>query len=310
MTPRRAAARRDASRPHAVPTSTSAPNPGPTTRLRGAFLSLFLIATVAWVAPLHAQGAGSNDTDVAVGDTTIPAAVGFVNDRAGKLDETTRARLEAFLDQLKQKTGAEFAVLIVPTTSPEEPSEYKVRVFQRWGLGKKGEDNGLLMLVAIREREVRFETGYGLEGTLPDGLQSRIFREDMAPHFRQGDWAGGVTAGVLACATRIAAEKGVTLEWNGQELRYTGRRHGIPGWPFLLALFVFIVITNVVSNASRGGGGRYGRRGGGWYIGPGLGGFGGGMGGFGGGGGGGFGGGSFGGFGGGASGGGGGGGHW
>jgi uncharacterized protein len=167
------------------------------------------------------------------------------------------------------------------------------------------------MLVAIEEREVRFETGYGLEGTLPDGLQSRIFRKVMAPRFRKDDYAGGVTAGVLACAQRIAAEKGVTLEWGGHELRYGSRDDGPPPWA--LAIMVALVLLFVLLRMIGGGGGGYGpgrrrrwRRG--WYIGPG--GFGGG--GFGGGGfgGGGFGGGSFGGFGGGASGGGGGGGKW
>ena len=94
----------------------------------------------------------------------IPAPVGFVNDRAQVMDVSQRARLEAFLDQVRQKTGVQFAVLTMPTTAPETPSEYKVRVFERWGIGQKGQDNGLLMLVAIEEHEVRFETGYGLEG--------------------------------------------------------------------------------------------------------------------------------------------------
>ncbi|MEK7330473.1 MAG: TPM domain-containing protein, partial [Candidatus Eisenbacteria bacterium] len=187
----------------------------------GVMLALALSATT--VALVCGPAARAQETSAG---PAIPAAVGFVNDHAGKLDETTRARLEAFLDQLKRKTGAEFAVLVMPSTAPVSPSEYKVAVFQRWGLGRKGQDDGLLMLVAIEEREVRFETGYGLEGTLPDGLQSRIFREEMAPRFRAGDWAGGITAGVLACASRIAAEKGVTLEWDGRELRYGGGRKG------------------------------------------------------------------------------------
>jgi uncharacterized protein len=246
----------------------------------------------------------------------IPAAVGFVNDRAGKLSDGDRAKLEAFLDQLKQKTGAEFAVLIVPTTAPITPTEYKVQVFNRWGLGQASEDNGLLMLVAIEEREVRFETGYGLEGVLPDGLQSRIFRNEMAPRFRAGDWAGGVTAGVLACATRIAAEKGVTLEWDGRELRYTRSRPEGSITPRMVAMgfiIAFVILMMILNNSGGGGTGRRRRRGGGWYVGPG--GFGGGWGGgWGGGsfGGGGFGGGGggFGGFGGGSSGGGGGGGRW
>jgi uncharacterized protein len=270
-------------------------------------IAAFALAA-AWAHPARGQETGAGPP--------IPAAVGFVNDAAGKLDEGTHARLEAFLDQLRRKTGAEFAVLIMPSTAPVSPSEYKVAVFQRWGLGRKGSDDGLLMLVALEEREVRFETGYGLEGTLPDGLQSRIFRREMAPRFREGDIAGGVTAGVLACAQRIAAEKGVTLEWDGRELRYDQAR-GIPPILLVALVFVFIMVISILIAAQRSGwngprGGGW-RSGGGWYMGPGgFGGFGGGFGGgLGGGRGGGFGGGgSFGGFGGGASGGGGGGGSW
>lgn len=267
-----------------------------------------MLATALLVAGLMpAPAARAQDRPA---DPAIPDPMGFVNDHAGRLDEPTIARLEAFLDQLQRKTGAQFAVLIVPTTAPLTPSEYKVRVFERWGIGRRGADDGLLMLVALEEREVRFETGYGLEGTLPDGLQSRIFREEMAPRFRADDWAGGVTAGVLACAVRIAAEKGVSLEWDGRELRYRPRRAG-PSRLVLavIVLMVVLVVVAGVAGGGRGGGPRRRRRG--WYLGPGgLGGLGG-LGGWGGmKGGGGFGGGSFGGFGGGMSGGGGGGGRW
>jgi uncharacterized protein len=234
-------------------------------------------------------------------EPVIPPARGFVNDHAGVLDESTAARLEGFLDQVRRKTGAEFAVLTVQSTAPLTPTEYKVRVFDAWKLGAKGEDNGLLLLVAVAEREVRFETGYGLEGALPDGLQSRIFRREMQPRFREGDFSGGITAGVLACAERIAAEKGVTLEWDGQELRY-GDGGEVPPW---LPIVVFLIVVIVIRIAARSG---RRRRRGWWYMGPGgHGGWGGGFGGFGGGGGGG---GSFGGFSGGSSGGGGGGGSW
>jgi uncharacterized protein len=265
----------------------------------------FALAVALMTACARLSGADSTDTSSS--GPPIPAAVGFVNDHAGVLDEDSRAKLEAFLDQVKRKTGVEFAVLTMPNTAPVTPSEYKVSVFQKWGLGQKGQDTGLLMLVAIDEHEVRFETGYGLEGTLPDGLQSRIFRETMAPSFRTGNFAQGVTAGVLACAARIAHEKGVTLEWNGEELRYDsgGRGSRDRGPPFWVLILVFFFLAFILPRI--GGGGFGGRRGyrGGWYMGPGS--FGGGFGGFGGGGGGG---GSFGGFGGGMSGGGGGGGKW
>jgi uncharacterized protein len=235
----------------------------------------------------------------------LPEFVGFVNDRANLLDTQTRGQLEAFLDQLKRKTGAEFAVLTVQTTEPLDPREYKVAVFNKWGLGKRGEDDGLLLLIAVNEREALFETGYGLEGALPDGMQSRIFRRAMQPRFREGDFAGGIIAGVQQCAARIADEKGVTVEWDGRELHYTGRPGGeVPFWvPILIFVLVALLASRLGGMGPPGSGRRYH---GGW--GGGFGGYGGGFGGgFGGGG---RGGGGFGGFGGGSSGGGGGGGRW
>ncbi len=246
----------------------------------------------------------------------FPAPVGFVNDTAHLLDDTTHARLEALLDQLRRKTGAEFALLTVPTTAPMDPSEYKVEVFRRWGLGQKGKDNGLLLLVAVQEHDIHFETGYGLEGTLPDGLEARIVREDMVPRFRAGDMAGGIVVGVQQAAARIAAESGDTLTYDGAELRYDdsgsggggGERGGLGPGVAAILIFIVIVILQIIVRRRRGGG--WGGGMGGWGGMGGMGGWGGGFGGFGGGGFGGGGGGGFGGFGGGASGGGGGGGKW
>jgi uncharacterized protein len=242
-------------------------------------------------------------------EPAIPAPAGFVNDAAGVMDEPARARLEAFLDQLKRKTGAEFAVLTVKTTAPLDPAEYKERVFQSWKIGQHGQDNGLLLLVSLAERKITFETGYGLEGVLPDALEARIIRIEMTPRFRAGDLAGGITAGVLRVAARIAADKGVTLEWNGAELRYDAEGpdesdRGLS--PLAIAAMLFFLIVFVLLRLVFGGWmgpGAFGGRRGGWMMGPG--GWGGGFGG------GGFGGGaSFGGFGGGSSGGGGGSGGW
>jgi uncharacterized protein len=271
-------------------------------RARLGFVVLAL-ALLALARPTPALSQNAPDS------AAIPEPVGFVNDAARVMDESARAKLESFLDQVKVKTGAEFAVLTVQTTAPLDPSDYKVQVFERWGLGKKGEDNGLLMLVAVAERQVRFETGYGLEGTLPDGFQSRIVREVMRPLLREGNYSEAITQGMLANAARLAKEKGVSLEWDGRELRYdAGGRDRTSPTELLVMLVVALIFISIVSSRMRG------RRGGGWWwLGPGgMGGLGGGFGGFGGFGGGGFGGGgrSFGGFGGGRSGGGGGGGGW
>jgi uncharacterized protein len=265
------------------------------------FCALILYALASSVLPAVAQDPAQD----AVPDAPrIPEAVGYVNDRANLIDARTRAQLESFLDQLERKTGAQFAVLTVPTTAPLDPATYKVEVFQKWGLGREGEDDGLLLLIALQEREALFETGYGLEGTLPDGMQSRIFRRVMQPHFREGDFSAGVVAGVQQIGARIADERGVTVEWDGRELHYTDRASGRV--PFWVPLIIFFIVASLLSRMRGGGGMGGGRR----YRGGWGGGFGGYGGGFGGGFGGRGGGGGFGGFGGGASGGGGGGGRF
>jgi len=238
----------------------------------------------------------------------IPPYTGYVTDDAGVIGDERQAQLEAFLDQLQKKTGVQFAVLTVASTAPEEPSTYKTRVFQTWGIGDKQRDDGLLLLIAMEQREVRFETGYGLEGTLPDGWQSRMVRDLVVPRFREGQPEEGITAAVLACAQRIGAEKGVALEWNGKELRYDDSGSGeFPRWliPLVLFFLFFVVLPAIRMNSGRRRRGWFGSDFGGWGGGGWGGGFGGGGGGFGGGGGS-----SFGGFGGGSSGGGGGGGKW
>ena len=242
------------------------------------------------------------------GRAHIPAYAGFVTDSAGVIGESRAAVLEGFLDQLQKKTGVQFAVLTVTSCAPEDPSAYKTRVFNAWGIGNAERDDGLLLLVAVEEHAIRFETGYGLEGTLPDGWQSRMVRDLVIPKFRAGDPAEGITAAVLASAQRIASEKGVELEWDGKPLRYDAKRGG-PNRELMFFIVVLVILFGILPLFNRGSGRRGGRRGGGWYSSGGGwgGGFGGMGGGFGGGGGGGS---SFGGFGGGSSGGGGGGGNW
>ncbi len=260
-----------------------------------------LAALVCAVTLCCAPAARGADAD---GRAAVPEAHGYVNDVAGVLGEERKAQLESFLDQLDHKAHAQFAVLTIDSCEPEEPDAYKVRVFEKWGMGKKGNgedsDQGLLLLLVMSRHRAVFETGYGLEGTLPDVWETDMLKTLAIPKFKEGQYADGVTAAVLAAAQRIAAAKGVTLEWNGQVLRYdhVAQRRQLP-LPFVLAIVVFLLIS-VFSRVL----GFRGGFGGPFVGGGGLGGWGGG---FGGGGGGGS---SFGGFGGGGSGGGGGGASW
>lgn len=254
--------------------------------------ALVLLALTA--VPAFARAADSG--------APVPEAHGYVNDVAGVIGDARAAQLESYLDELEKKTGVQFAILTVPTTNGEAPESYKVRVFQAWGIGGKGKDEGLLLLVALQEHRMIFETGYGLEGTLPDGWEAGMLRDLAAPRMREGNTPDAITAAVLACGGRIAKDKGVTVEWTGDALRYGGGRRSVPErFPAGLVAFVLFLLISGLRRLLWPG--RAGYWGGGPWLGGGMGGWGGGFGG-------GGGGNTFGGFGGGGSGGGGGGTSW
>lgn len=126
----------------------------------------------------------------------IPPLAARVTDTTGTLTAPQRAALDARLAAFEREKGAQVAVLIVPTTQPEDIAQYSIRVVDAWKLGRARPDDGVLLLVAKDDRALRIEVGYGLEGAIPDALASRIIRETILPHFRQGDYYGGIDAGV------------------------------------------------------------------------------------------------------------------
>ena len=182
------------------------------------------------------------------GEPGIPPAIGFVNDRAGVMDETTRARLEAFLDQVKTTTGAESAVLTVDSTAPLLPSEYKVQVFQRWGLGQKHEDNGLLLLVAMKEREAWFEDRLRPRGRAPRRpAGSHRARADVStlPRWRcLGLHRGGRDHRRGADRSREGRD---AREWDGRELRYSGGSESGRLPPWVAPLIFFLLLISVLA---------------------------------------------------------------
>jgi uncharacterized protein len=224
--------------------------------------------------------------------------------------------LTRLIQGVRDRSTAEIAILIIPTTAPETIEAYSLAVFDRWKIGQRGKDNGLLFLVAIQDRRLHITTGYGLEGILPDGKVGEIRDREIVPLFRAGRYAEGILHGTQALASVIAGqptEGGGARQPGARTVRrqsragsrYTGILLGVF---ILLMLFVMALSAKDRPNALSARTGRT-RRGfwGPWWMG---GGFGGGMGGWSGGGGGGFSSGSFGGFGGGSTGGGGAGGSW
>ncbi len=126
----------------------------------------------------------------------FPTPTGFVNDFAGVLDQTARARLEERLRAYERATTNEIAIAIFPSLGGRTIEDVAVRLFEQWRVGKREKNNGVLIVVAVQDRRVRIEVGYGLEGHLPDATTGQIIREVIAPHFRQGDYAGGLEAAV------------------------------------------------------------------------------------------------------------------
>lgn len=126
----------------------------------------------------------------------VPPLTARVTDLTGTLSGEAVTRIEAKLANLEAKKGSQIAVLIVPTTQPEEIEQFSIRVEDAWKLGRKGVDDGAYLIVAKNDRRVRIEVGYGLEGALPDAIANRIIAETITPHFKLGDYDGGIEAGV------------------------------------------------------------------------------------------------------------------
>jgi uncharacterized protein len=263
----------------------------------------FLIAALAAILPssrLLAQ--------------TLPTLSGPVNDLAHVIDAESASSLDRRIRSLQATTKDAVVVATVDSYAPYGSiDEYAVHLFERAGIGTREKDNGILIVLAVKERRVKIEVGYGLEEFVTDGFAGDTIRQAMLPSFRQGQYGEGLLGGTTRIIQRIAAARGVTLTDLPPES--AGRPVvRLSGFQILLAIIVVITILNILRRGGGGGsgftqGGYRGRTWSGWH--GGLGGFGGGFGGFGGGfGGGGGGGGGFGGFGGGRSGGGGASGGW
>jgi uncharacterized protein len=238
-----------------------------------------------------------------------PAPTGRLSDFAGVVDPASADSIESLALELSQKTGVELAVATLPDLGGEEIDPVATELFARWGVGRKGENDGALILLARDERRVRIEVGYGLEGILPDGRAGGIIRRIMGPDLSADRFGTGLLRGAQAVAAVVAADRGVTLTGTGSvEPPAIDEDEGLGVVGFIVLMIMIFVFMGMAAAFDRSTRGRRGWRDwpgrrGGWYgPGGGFGGFGG-MGGLGGGSRGGFGG--FGGFGGGMSGGGG-----
>lgn len=212
----------------------------------------------------------------------VPPLQGRVNDLADVIPAPAEQAMSQRLQAFEQKTGFQYAVLTVPSLEGDPIEDFGIRVVEAWKLGREGKDDGLLVLVAVADKRMRIEVGYGLEGAIPDALAGRIVRDVMAPQFRQGDYAGGIDA-ALGALFQAGAGESVALPEPQPERRE--RRGGGFKALFWLMMLGFMFIGPLFGRRRRLGygpmmlGGFYGGSRGGGFGGGGFSGGGGGFGG-------------------------------
>jgi uncharacterized protein len=213
-------------------------------------------------------------------------ASGWVNDFAGIIDANSAQTLTSMIGEVNQKTGAEVAVVTIKSLEGDSLEDFSTRLFKHWGIGKKGTDNGVLILVSYEDKKIRIEVGYGLEALINDAFAGETIRDVIAPDFRDGNYGAGILAGTAAISSRIAGYYNVTLTGNYAQdnAGYGGayRKLGLFKTVLLAIFAVFMIIMFIrhpmlfmllffSGRGYRGGGGYGGGFGGG------FGGFGGGM---------------------------------
>lgn len=266
-------------------------------RVLATFLASVWLLTVSWSVP-------------AAESVPLPVLTARVTDLTGTLPPDRVASLEARLAALEREKGAQIAILLLPTTQPETIEQFGIRLAESWKVGRRGVDDGVIIIVAKEDRKMRIEVGYGLEGAIPDAIAKRIVAEIMAPRFRQGDFAGGLDAAVAALAKIIGGEPlppptpsaagadtgdGDGAMWLFGAIVFSGVLHAMLGlvgsllaaalagalawWVFgsWLAVIVAALVAFVFSFARGGRGGHGGLGGGGFSLPSSRGGFGGGF---------------------------------
>lgn len=171
----------------------------------------------------------------------FPKPIGFVNDFANILNEEKENQISRILIELNEKTGAELVIVTLKTLNGEDYIDYATKLFERWQIGKKGKDNGILILLALQERKIKVEVGYGLEGILPDGKVGGILDTYSIPYLASGDYGRGITEPAKVIVSIIAHDSGVTIgESKNVVYAQRSRKGGLGGLIFILIIFFFL----------------------------------------------------------------------
>ncbi|MGO0789377.1 TPM domain-containing protein [Herbaspirillum seropedicae] len=211
--------------------------------MRKLLLSCWLLAWLALAGPARADD----------GLVPVPPLSGHVIDQVHLLQAQQRQALEGVLTEIEQRTGSQIGVLLMSSTAPEAIEQYSIRVAEAWKLGRKGIDDGVILIVAKDNpkslRRLRIEAGRGVQGSLTDAQSKRILEDVIAPHFRQNDFYGGLAAGVTAITTLLEQEK---LPPSKRQASTVQTSDG-GGWITLLVIGLFLVVFFSVLLKSRRG---------------------------------------------------------
>jgi len=178
----------------------------------------------------------------------VPKLKGYVNDYAGVLSSTEEQQISQLFSNMEKTTTAQGALLIVPSLEGESIESFSMRVAEKWKLGQVGKDNGLLVLLAMKEKKVRIEVGYGLEGLMTDAKSGYIIRQIIIPEFKKGNFAAGLYQGVSAVSAVIGSTSDITEKMaSSSKSRERSSSSGIP------INFIFFIIIILVSSIVRRG---------------------------------------------------------
>ena len=176
---------------------------------------------------------------------------GYVSDFAGVLDAGTRQQIDAYCGSVEESTGAQISVVTLKSLDGEPVEDFTNDLFRKWGVGHKGKDDGIMLLLAIQDRKSRVEVGYGLEPDLPDGFAGSILRQ-IRPPLQSGNYGEAILEGVKTMGTRIASSRGVALQDQSpvRQRPPVRQREGLP-WP-LIVIGIFFLFW-IFGRGGRGG---------------------------------------------------------
>ena len=202
-------------------------------------MALVLLVLVAWAGVAPAA--------------SWPRPSGPVADMAGLMQPQWRQGVTALAQELLQKTGASLVVATIPGLQDQTIEQAAVDIFQQWGIGQKGQDKGVLILVAARERRLRIEVGYGLEGVITDARAGQIRDQYLTPYLRKNQFGPGLLAGAAAVAQLVAQDAGVQLTGLPKQGLSQGMGRGLGIGGVILAIFFFWLVLGGLGGRRRGG---------------------------------------------------------